>query len=203
MADEPVTPDPEQAPEQEEARPEDNLRGELERRTQKQRQAEKRAQELEERLLQFEDRDKTELERERDARVRLEQRLTSLEQEKTALQKGSWIRSAASAANFHDPEDAFSLLRDQLAGFEDERDAERAVKRIANQKKHLVKPDEQPQRPSVSALFSGQAVQDGQNRKRQLSPQEQAEIRQHAEVEQLAQALGEVTANSPWRTIGS
>ena len=84
MADEPVTPDPEQAPEKEEARPEDNLRGELERRTQKQRQAEKRAQELEERLSQLEDRDKTELERVRDMTIRLEQQLAQERQEKTA-----------------------------------------------------------------------------------------------------------------------
>ena len=180
------------------------MRGELERRTQKQRQAEKRAQELEERLSQLEDRDKTELERVRDMTIRLEQQLAQERQEKTALQKGSWIRSAASAANFHDPEDAFSLLRDQLEGFEDERDAERAVKRIAQQKKHLVKGDEQPQRPTVSALFSGQAVQNdnGQSR-RPLSAQQAAAQREVEQAEQLAKHLGEFAGNSSWRTLGS
>ena len=171
------------------------------------KQAERDAQDLRERLLQFEDRDKSEVERERDARVRLEQRLTQLETENVAMQKGSWIRSAAAEANFHDPEDAFSLLRDQLGGFEDERDARKAVQRIAQQKKHLVKGDEKQQRSPVSALFQGQGVKQdgqGQQQRRQLSPAEQAQQVEMEQAESLAKALGEFReSNSNWRTLKS
>ena len=204
----------EQAPQDAEATPDDAPKTEeqrvpyarFEEVNKRAKQAERETQELREQLLQFQDRDKSEVERERDARVRLEQRLTQLETENVAMQKGSWIRSAAAEANFHDPEDAFSLLRDQLGGFEDERDARKAVQRIASQKKHLVKDDEKPQRSPVSALFQGQGVNQagqGQQQQRRLSPGEQAKQLELEQAESLAKALGEFSANSNWRTLPS
>lgn len=54
-------------------------------------------------------------------------------------QRERWITAAAQAANFADPSDAAAFLN--LDEIEDEKDAERAVKRLAQSKKHLIKPD--------------------------------------------------------------
>ncbi len=51
--------------------------------------------------------------------------------------KDRWVTAAAQAQNFADPTDASAFLN--LDDIEDEKDAERAVKRLATAKKHLVK----------------------------------------------------------------
>jgi DNA repair exonuclease SbcCD ATPase subunit len=61
----------------------------------------------------------------------------------TKLQRTSrerLITAAAQAQNFADPSDASAFI--DLDAIEDEKDAERAVKRLASQKKHLLKVDE-------------------------------------------------------------
>lgn len=69
-------------------------------------------------------------------------------------QKERWVTAAAASQNFADPSDASAFLK--LDDIEDERDAERAVKRLAGQKKHLLK-SEEPQIPG-RVLQNGQAT---------------------------------------------
>ena len=59
------------------------------------KQAETQLAELQAKLVEFEDRDKSETERERAARERAERRAEELLTQVTGLQKGSWVRSAA------------------------------------------------------------------------------------------------------------
>lgn len=162
--------------------------------------AEQKLAELNDKLLEFEDRDKSEVERERNARTRAESQLNDLMGKVTALEKGAWVRSAAAELNFHDPEDAMSLLRDKLAGLEDERDAKRLVQSIAKAKKHLVREEKANERPSLSQVFSGQNVgqqaQNGQAR----TPQQQAAERELKFAEGLRDQLGAFRDN--WHNAG-
>lgn len=68
--------------------------------------------------------------------------------------KERWVTAAAAAQSFADPSDAAAFLK--LDDIEDEKDAERAVKRLAGQKKHLLK-SEEPQIPG-RVLQNGQAT---------------------------------------------
>lgn len=153
--------------------------------------AEQRLAELNERLLEFEDRDKSEVERERAARTRAETQLTDLMGKVTALEKGAWVRSAAAELNFHDPEDAMSHLRDKLAGLEDERDAKRLVQSLAKTKKHLVREEKQQERPSLSQVFSGQGVNQQTPSGQQKTPQQMAAERELRFAEGLRDQLGQ------------
>lgn len=73
--------------------------------------------------------------------------------------KQRWITSAASTANFADPSDASAFL--DLSEIDGPKDAERAIKRLASQKKYLVKSEER-QLPG-KVMEGGKAVtqQDG------------------------------------------
>ena len=140
-------------------RPQENVVAEERRKREKAEQEAKEAREelngLSTRLQQIEDRDKSEVERERSARERAEQERNTLTDRLTKLERGGWVRQAAQEASFVDPEDA--VVHVDLSDIESERDAERAVKRLADRKKHLVQ-DEQRQ-PQV-----GQVPQPGQPR---------------------------------------
>lgn len=74
-------------------------------------------------------------------------------------QRERWVTSAASSQNFADPSDASAFVN--LDDIEDEKDAERAVKRLAAQKKHLLK-SEDPQLPG-RVLQNGQAASSPKN----------------------------------------
>jgi hypothetical protein len=130
---------------------------------QRAKQAEAQLAELQSKLVEFEDRDKSETERERAARERAEARAAELFEQVTGLQKGSWVRSAALELGFHDPEDAVTYLSPKLAGIEDEREAKRLVRKLAENKKHLVESKKDDQRTPISRMFTGdQAQQNGQ-----------------------------------------
>jgi hypothetical protein len=55
------------------------------------------------------------------------------------LTKASWVTAAAREQGFTDPSDAAAFL--DLSVIDDEKDAERAVKRLTQSKPHLIKPD--------------------------------------------------------------
>jgi hypothetical protein len=151
--------------------------------------AKKASQELEDlrtKLIEFEDRDKSEVERERAARERAESQLGELLGKVTALEKGSWVRSAAAELEFHDPEDAVTYLMPKLAGVEDEREAKRLVKKLAESKKHLVRAEEKKERASINRVFAGEQVQPGQNG--------QANAPQTNQAQRVAQAEQEFAA---------
>jgi hypothetical protein len=99
------------------------------------------------------------LERERKAREKAEQRLEESERKAEQIearaarsQKERWVSAAAARLNFADPEDATRYI--DLDSVEDADQAEREVKRIAKAKTYLVKPDEQ-QRPQVGRVLEG------------------------------------------------
>lgn len=66
--------------------------------------------------------------------------------------KERWVTAAASSQNFADPSDASAFV--DLDDIEDEKDAERAVKRLAAQKKHLIR--------SAEPTLPGRVLQNGQ-----------------------------------------
>ncbi len=111
---------------------------------------------------QMEERDNAglpELEKERKRADQLEKR--AAEAEAKAEEAGmailrsrrqSWVTAAAQAQNFADPSDASAFVN--LDDIEDEKDAERAVKRLAGQKKHLLKAEE--------PVLPGRVLQNGQ-----------------------------------------
>jgi hypothetical protein len=167
----------------------------LNKESEKRKQAEDELSELRSKIVEFEDRDKSETERERAARLRAEEQLTSLQTEVTSLKKGSWVRSAAAEFNFFDPEDAVAHLGGQLADLEDQREARKVVERLAKQKEHLVRSEKQKPRPEIGKVYEQQAGNGGQQGT--ISPQ-QAAAMSRAQQEQefaegLAQELGKFT----------
>lgn len=106
----------------------------------------RKAGEMETRMQQLEDRDKTDVERltkdlERAQKER-EQAAKELEGERAARvksEKASWLQAAAAKANFHDADAA--TLYANLDEIENAKDAEKAVQRIAKDKTYLVKDD--------------------------------------------------------------
>lgn len=154
------------------------------------KQAEKELEDLRHKILEFEDRDKSEVDRERSARQRAESQLGELMTKVTSLEKGAWVRSAAAELNFHDPEDAVSHLRENLAGLEDQRDAKRLVRKLADSKKHLVREEKKDDRRSIGQVFAGQQVpQQGQQVQQQRSPQQVAADRELEFAQGLSQQL--------------
>ena len=135
--------------------------------------AEEELSDLRNKIIEFEDRDKSEVDRERSARERAESQLGELLGKVTSLEKGSWVRSAASELNFHDPEDAVAHLNGQLGSLEDQREAKRLVEKLAKSREHLVSKPEKKARPSIGRVMQGDEVQNGQPRQAP-SPQQRA-----------------------------
>jgi hypothetical protein len=104
-------------------------------------------EQLKKRLEQAEERAKEAEQRQQDADSRLQR-----------TQKERWVTQAATQQNFADPSDASAFLN--LDDIEDEKDAERAVKRLAGAKKHLLK-GEDPKLPG-RVLENGRRPQAGQ-----------------------------------------
>lgn len=126
------------------------------------KKAEEELASIRDKLIALEDRDKSETERERAARERAEAKAEELFKQVTGLQKGSWVRSAALEVGFHDPEDAVTYLSGKLAGIEDEREAKKLVKRLAEDKKHLVREEQKKERATLSRVFGNDSQQQGQ-----------------------------------------
>jgi chromosome segregation ATPase len=90
-----------------------------------------------------------------------EQRATHAEHQLQRAQKERWVAAAAQQHNFQDPSDAAAFL--DLDQVDDEKDAERAVKRLAAAKKHLLRSDDQP--------LPGRVLQDGRQPAATTQPQ--------------------------------
>lgn len=140
------------------------------------KKAEEELASIRDKLIALEDRDKSETERERAARERAEAKAEELFAQVTGLQKGSWVRSAALEVGFHDPEDAVTYLSSKLAGIEDEREAKKLVKRLAEDKKHLVRQEEKKERPTLSRVFGNDQQQQGQQQPSPAQAAAQAEL---------------------------
>jgi chromosome segregation ATPase len=155
------------------------------------KQAETELADLRQKILEFEDRDKSDLERARDRATRAESALEQLTGKVTAMEKGAWVRSAAAELNFHDPEDAVQHLRDQLGGLEDPRDAKRIVQRLAGSKKHLLREDKKDERPTFGRVFTGPGVpaQQQQNGQQPRTPAQMAAERELEFAQGLSQQL--------------
>lgn len=78
----------------------------------------------------------TELERERQAREKAEAAAAEAADRAQSLERGTWLRSAATAAGFADPDDAVALIG--TAAAEDADTAARLVKELADKKPHLL-----------------------------------------------------------------
>lgn len=209
MAEEPTNTD-EQTSESErtaDGRPKSDERIPYERLEQESKRAKKAEQELAElrnRILEFEDRDKSEVDRERTARQRAEQMIAELSGKVTSLEKGAWVRSAAAELDFHDPEDAVQHLRDQLGNLEDDREAKRLVKRLADNKKHLVRAQKAEERPGIRQMFMGDGVPaqqaNGQSQQPK-TPQQRAADRELEFAQGLSRQLNQFREG--WQTFGS
>lgn len=124
-------------------------------------EANRKAEEEAQKRQELEDRDKSELEQERSKREKAEARIAELQGEVegltgtiTASQRSGWVKDAATKANFIDPADA--LGRVDLSSIEDEAAAKAAVKKVADDAKHLIA-GEAPPPPQV-----GQVIRNGQ-----------------------------------------
>jgi hypothetical protein len=169
------------------------------------RQAEQELEDLRQKIIEFEDRDKSELDRAKDRASRAETALEQLSGKVTAMEKGAWVRSAAAELNFHDPEDAVAALN--LATLEDERHARREVDKLAKRKEHLVRQQKKEERPAIGRVFGGDQVTTAtgtQQQQPQLTAAQMA-MRQNAEAElQFAESLKEQLNNfrSNWHDGG-
>ena len=166
------------------------------------KKAEQELQDLRSRLQDFEDRDKTEAERDKARAERAERELQQMMNRVTSLEKGAWVRSAAADLNFHDPEDAVSHLREQLSGFDDARDAKHAVQQLARSKKQRGKETKPPERPaSLARVFGGQGQpgQQGQNGGRK-TPQQLAAEQELELAKGLSEQLGQF--RDKWQEFG-
>jgi hypothetical protein len=103
------------------------------------------------------DRMKNELEKTAKRAEEAERRAQEFEQQATNTRKERWITAAANSQNFVDPDDAVRYV--DLKDIETADDAERAVKRVAKQKEHLLKKDSAPLPGRV--LENGRAVEPG------------------------------------------
>jgi DNA repair exonuclease SbcCD ATPase subunit len=144
------------------------------------KEAEKRAQELQAAMEEREQQGLPELEQLRKqvdkAEKRAQEAERRAEEQERRVQRGQrerWVTAAAQNQNFADPSDASAFLN--LDDIEDEKDAERAVKRLAGSKKHLLKPDE-PQLPG-RVLSNGQRVTaDGQADPRRTQMEDEGNV---------------------------
>jgi hypothetical protein len=157
MSDEPTTPEGEGKTTEPEAQSDVEKQAFLDRlgkESAKRKEAEKRATDIEKSLAelkaQMEERESAglpELERERKRAEQLEKRAAEAErkaEEATKAvargQRERWVTTAAQALNFADPSDAVAFVN--LDDIEDEADAHRKAKRVASEKKHLLKAEE-------------------------------------------------------------
>jgi hypothetical protein len=90
--------------------------------------------------------------------------------EVTNLTRGGWVRSAASAAGFHDAEDA--IARIDLAEIKTEAAAKREVEALAERAKHLVRRPDDGKPPASTDLLQqvldrGRPAGEGDKRRRQ------------------------------------
>jgi len=166
------------------------------------KRAEKQLEDLQQRIVEFEERDKSEAERAKSRAERAESQLKQLQGTVTAMQKGSWVRSAAAELGFHDPEDAIAHLGERLAGLEDERDAKRAVKTLAQSKKHLVRDEKKDDRPRIGRVFSAEdrAQNEVPNGQRPISHEQANAMREAEFAQSLAAELNQFRSN--WREMG-
>ncbi len=133
---------------------------------QKAADATKQLGEMQARIQEIEDRDKseverasTQLQREQAKREGLEAELQDNQKRLVNLERSQWIRNAAAEANFIDSTDA--LGRVDLSNIETETEAKRAIKKIAENATHLIR-QESP-RPEIGRVVQGgQPVQPGQ-----------------------------------------
>ncbi len=161
----------------------------LEEEAKRAKKAEEDLADLRSKLVEFEDRDKTEVERERAARERAESQLGELMGKVTSLEKGAWVRSAAAELNFHDPEDAVMHLQGGLGKLEDAREAKRLVRKLAESREHLVRQEKKNERPSIGRVFTGQQYENnGQQQPQQQQPVSAAQAAAQQE-QQFAEGL--------------
>lgn len=144
------------------------------------KQAKQQLEELSNRLQELEDKDKSDLDRERTQRERAVSEANELKARLANLERGSLVRSAAAAAGFIDPDDAVGFVN--LSEVESEKDAEQAVKRLAKRKQHLIKQATPPAQIG-QVLTNGQPTQGGQ-------PQRDAEAEQFLAQVKAAQESG-------------
>jgi hypothetical protein len=85
----------------------------------------------------------SEIERERQAREKAEAEATAASAMVAQLERGAWVRTAAMAAGFADPEDAVALAN--INTLENAEAAAEAVKNLADAKPHLLAAQSGPQ----------------------------------------------------------
>jgi seryl-tRNA synthetase len=158
----PDAPVPEPAPEPEKTVPYERFA----QVNQKAAEATKQLGEMQARIQEIEDRDKSEVERagtqlkrEQTQRETLESELKASQDRLVNLERSQWVRNAAAEASFIDSTDA--LGRVNLSEIETEAEAKRAIKKIASEAKHLIR--QEPSRPEIGQVVAdGQLVQPGQ-----------------------------------------
>lgn len=141
--------------------------------------AEKQARsELEDRIGQLEDRDKTdverltrELEKAQKRAAESDERAASLEQARERDSKLSLLSAAAAKLKFHDPSDVGKHAN--IDEIEDAKSAEAAVKAIAKEKPYLVQQEDQTRQRLRQVGVDGTTIDEAPD-KGMITPEEQA-----------------------------
>lgn len=145
--------------------------------------AEKQLQELQAWREEFENRDKSESEKERVKREEAERRAQEAESRLVSMERSGWIRAEASRSGFDDPDDAVAFIN--AGQIESPEEAARAVKDLAKRKPRLLR--EAPQTPPIGQVVAnGQPVQAGGQQQQELDPAGVALLKQL----EAAQATG-------------
>lgn len=102
------------------------------------KEAETRAAEFERKLKEREEADMSEKDKAERRAQEAEQRAQEAETRAMRLEREAWLRTAAVGAGFVDPEDAVAHLGSRITDLDSETKAQNAVKKLAEEKKHLV-----------------------------------------------------------------
>lgn len=139
------------------------------------KQAQKQLEEMQSRLEELENRDKSELERERSKRETFERQATEMQARLERVERSNWLRSAALAAGFDDPDDAVAFI--STDSVESDADAEKAVAKLAKRKPRLLRETSAPTQIG-QVLQNGQPVQAGGKQEPEIDPASAALLEQ-------------------------
>lgn len=141
--------------------------------------AKQQLEEMQSRLEELESRDQSELEKERKQREKYERGYSEMQQKMTALERSSWLRSAAAEAGFDDPEDAVAFI--SPSSVETVEQAEKEVKKLAKRKPKLLR--ETSSAPIGQVLANGQRVDPAAAQRDEHAEQFAAQIRAAQETD--------------------
>lgn len=145
------------------------------------------------RLDELDNRDQSELQRERKKREQFEREAGELSQRLTQTERQGWLREAARDLKFDDPDDATAFIN--VANVEDPDDAVSAVKDLAKRKPKLLRSESPP-------AEIGQVVRNGQQVRRENGqPQQGQSAALDPQAAEFLNQLNDAKTASGWQSL--